>query len=77
MRWQHPEEGLIPPVRFIPVAEETGLIDAIGTWVLRETCRQGKAWLDAGMAPVTLAVNVSPVPDTPRRYRRNDGENSR
>ncbi|BCB27709.1 hypothetical protein SKTS_25950 [Sulfurimicrobium lacus] len=60
VRWQHPEEGLIPPVRFIPVAEETGLIDAIGTWVLRETCRQGKAWLDAGMAPVTLAVNVSP-----------------
>jgi len=60
VRWQDPIEGLIPPLRFIPLAEETGLIMAIGEWVLRETCRQGKAWLDAGLPKLTLAVNVSP-----------------
>ena len=59
VRWQDPDHGLIPPGRFIPVAEETGLISAIGEWVLRETCRQGKAWLDAGLPPLTLAVNLS------------------
>jgi diguanylate cyclase (GGDEF)-like protein/PAS domain S-box-containing protein len=60
VRWQDPVEGLIPPLRFIPVAEETGLITAVGTWVLNETCRQGKAWIDAGLPPLTLAVNLSP-----------------
>jgi diguanylate cyclase (GGDEF)-like protein/PAS domain S-box-containing protein len=60
VRWQHPQDGLIPPVRFIPVAEATGLIGDIGTWVLRETCAQGKRWIDAGLPPLTLAVNVSP-----------------
>jgi EAL domain-containing protein (putative c-di-GMP-specific phosphodiesterase class I) len=60
VRWQDPEEGLIPPDRFIPIAEETGLIIAIGEWVLQETCRQGKLWLDAGISEFTLAVNVSP-----------------
>ncbi|MDP2902947.1 MAG: EAL domain-containing protein [Methylovulum sp.] len=59
VRWHHPEQGLIPPVRFIPIAEESGLIIAIGEWVLYETCRQGRAWLDAGLLPLTLAVNVS------------------
>lgn len=60
VRWQDPTEGLIPPLRFIPLAEETGLIITIGEWVLRETCRQGREWLDAGLPPMTLAVNVSP-----------------
>ncbi len=60
VRWQDPVEGLIPPIRFIPVAEQTGLIMAIGEWVLRETCRQGREWMDAGLPPITLAVNVSP-----------------
>ncbi|MBS1212863.1 MAG: diguanylate cyclase, partial [Proteobacteria bacterium] len=60
VRWQSPEEGLIDPVRFIPVAEETGLIAAIGEWVLRETCRQGRQWLDEGLPPLNLAVNLSP-----------------
>ncbi|TAL50051.1 MAG: EAL domain-containing protein, partial [Methylovulum sp.] len=60
VRWQNPEQGLIPPLRFIPIAEETGLIIAIGEWVLHETCRQGKAWIDAGLPSFTLAVNVSP-----------------
>jgi diguanylate cyclase (GGDEF)-like protein/PAS domain S-box-containing protein len=60
VRWQDPVDGLIPPLRFIPIAEETGLIHEIGEWVLRETCRQGRQWLDQGLPPLTLAVNVSP-----------------
>jgi diguanylate cyclase (GGDEF)-like protein/PAS domain S-box-containing protein len=60
VRWESPTEGLIPPLRFIPLAEETGLIIAIGEWVLRETCRQGREWLDAGLPKLMLAVNVSP-----------------
>ncbi len=60
VRWQDPIEGLIQPNRFIPIAEQTGLITALGTWVLRETCRQGRQWLDQGLKPLTLAVNVSP-----------------
>ena len=60
VRWQDPIDGLIQPQQFIPMAEETGLIVDIGVWVLRETCRQGREWLDAGLPPLTLAVNVSP-----------------
>ncbi len=60
VRWQDPVEGLIQPLRFIPIAEETGLILQVGEWVLRETCRQGRQWLDEGLQPITLAVNVSP-----------------
>lgn len=61
VRWQDPIRGLIPPIQFIPLAEETGLIKLIGEWVLKETCRQGKLWLDQGLPPLTLAVNISPV----------------
>ena len=60
VRWQDPDEGLISPARFIPVAESTGLIGAIGAWVLGEACRQGQHWRQAGLPPLTLAVNVSP-----------------
>ncbi len=60
VRWIDPKQGLISPVYFISIAEETGLIMAIGEWVLYETCRQGKAWLNAGFPPLVLAVNVSP-----------------
>ncbi|TRX01276.1 bacteriohemerythrin [Candidatus Methylobacter oryzae] len=67
VRWQDTLESLIPPVKFIPIAEETGLILEIGEWVLRETCRQGRAWLDTGLPPITLAVNVSP-----QQFRRGD-----
>lgn len=59
VRWQDPVDGLILPQCFIPIAEETALIVEIGEWVLRETCRQGRLWLDAGLPPLTLAVNVS------------------
>ena len=52
--------GLIPPSQFIPVAEETGLIATIGEWVLRETCRQGQEWIEDGLPPLNLAVNISP-----------------
>lgn len=61
VRWRHPERGLVPPVEFIPVAEETGLIVPIGRWVLREACRQARAWADAGMPPTRISVNVSAV----------------
>ena len=59
VRWQHPLRGTISPADFIPMAEETGLIVAIGDWVLHEACRQNKAWQDAGLPPVTVSVNVS------------------
>ncbi|MRR51929.1 MAG: bifunctional diguanylate cyclase/phosphodiesterase [Rhodocyclaceae bacterium] len=59
VRWQHPEQGLVPPNNFIPVAEETGLIIRLGTWVLEAACAQARAWHDAGLAVPTLAINVS------------------
>ncbi len=67
VRWHDPREGLVAPADFIPIAEETGLIVEIGAWVLRETCLQGKRWIDAGLPPLTLAVNVSP-----HQFRRSD-----
>jgi diguanylate cyclase (GGDEF)-like protein/PAS domain S-box-containing protein len=60
IRWQDPDEGLIPPFQFIPLAEETGLIAAIGNWILKETCLQGKRWIEAGLPQLTIAVNISP-----------------
>jgi diguanylate cyclase (GGDEF)-like protein len=59
IRWRHPTLGVIPPVKFIPIAEDTGLIVPIGDWVLHEACRQNKAWQDAGLPPMTVCVNVS------------------
>jgi EAL domain-containing protein (putative c-di-GMP-specific phosphodiesterase class I) len=59
LRWRHPVRGLVPPGQFIPVAEECGLILSIGAWVMREACAQAKAWRDAGLPPVLMAVNVS------------------
>jgi len=60
-RWNHTKQGLIPPAVFIPVAEETGLIVPIGEWVLRTACAQNKAWQDAGLPKVRVAVNLSMV----------------
>lgn len=60
IRWQDPEHGMIGPGEFIPVAEETGLIQDIGNWALRKACFQNKDWQDKGYDPVRMAVNVSP-----------------
>lgn len=59
LRWQHPEKGMISPLQFIPLAEETGLIVPIGEWVLRTACEQGKRWHDMGIHGLTMAVNLS------------------
>ncbi|MDX2142173.1 MAG: EAL domain-containing protein [Rhodospirillaceae bacterium] len=59
IRWMDPKRGMIGPGEFIPVAEETGLIVDIGTWVMREACRQTKAWQDKGYEPIKMSVNVS------------------
>ncbi len=65
LRWLHPELGLVPPARFIGVAEQTGLIEPIGEWVLHAACEQNVRWRAAGLAPLKMAVNVSA-----RQFRR-------
>jgi diguanylate cyclase (GGDEF)-like protein len=59
IRWRHPQRGLLSPVQFVPIAEDCGLILPIGRWVLREACRQARAWQDAGLPPITVAINTS------------------
>jgi diguanylate cyclase (GGDEF)-like protein/PAS domain S-box-containing protein len=59
VRWKHPDLGVIPPGKFIPLAEEAGLIVPLGEWILRESCRQAFAWQDRGYPPLILSVNVS------------------
>jgi EAL domain-containing protein (putative c-di-GMP-specific phosphodiesterase class I) len=60
IRWQSPEQGMVPPDRFIPFAEEAGLILPIGEWVLRSACHQNKRWQEAGLPTIPVAVNLSP-----------------
>lgn len=59
LRWNHPENGYIPPMDFIPLAEKTGLIIEIGDWVLEEACRQNKEWQNQGYKPIIIGVNLS------------------
>jgi diguanylate cyclase (GGDEF)-like protein/PAS domain S-box-containing protein len=66
LRWHHAELGMISPANFIPLAEDTGLIIPIGAWVLHTACKQTKAWHDAGLPPVRVAVNISG-----RQFREN------
>ena len=67
VRWQSPELGMTAPDSFISLAEETGLIEPIGAWVLKTACAQNKAWQDAGLPPLAVAVNLSP-----RQFRQRD-----
>jgi diguanylate cyclase len=67
LRWHHPELGMVPPIRFIPLLEDSGMIVSFGEWVLRTACRQNRAWQSAGLAKINVAVNVSA-----RQFR--DGE---
>lgn len=67
LRWNSAELGSVPPVRFIPVAEDSGLIIPIGEWVLREACKQAEAWRQQGLPPLTVAVNMSPL-----QFKRSD-----
>jgi len=66
LRWQHPELGMISPAEFIPIAEDTGQIIQIGEWVLHTAAKQMKDWLDGGLPPITMAVNLSAV-----QFRQN------
>lgn len=67
VRWRHPTRGLIPPIQFIPLAEETGLIIPLGEWILRTACKQAAKWQAQGLPPVRMAVNISA-----RQFRERD-----
>jgi predicted signal transduction protein with EAL and GGDEF domain len=67
LRWRHPRHGVLAPERFLPLADDTGLLVPLGGWTLREACLQGRRWLDAGVRPFSVVVNMSA-----RQLRAND-----
>lgn len=67
IRWHHPEKGMVPPDKFIAVAEQSGLINELGDWVLGQACREIKAFENAGLPAIRIAINISPV-----QFRRKD-----
>lgn len=69
LRWRHPSLGFIPPIKFIPVAERTGLINEVGAWVLEQACRDAQGWRSLGLGDLVVAINVSPI-----QFRRDDIE---
>ncbi|WP_373974353.1 EAL domain-containing protein [Chitinibacter sp. SCUT-21] len=69
VRWRHPELGLVPPGKFIPVAENSGLIVEMGEWIVQEACRQAKQWHDEGLGGIVIGINISPI-----QFRRGDVE---
>lgn len=69
LRWKHPELGFIPPAKFIPIAERSGLINDVGAWVLRQACQDAQVWRSQGLGELSVAVNVSPL-----QFRRDDIE---
>ena len=71
IRWQHPELGLVPPLQFLPVAEDCGLILPIGRWVLRQACLQARAWRQAGLPPIAMAVNTSALEFRDKNFLEN------
>lgn len=71
IRWQHPQRGLLLPDDFVPIGEESGLIVPIGRWVMREACRQAKAWKQAGLKEISMAVNVSALELRSHDYLQN------
>jgi diguanylate cyclase (GGDEF)-like protein len=71
IRWQHPQRGWVLPAQFVPIAEDCGLILPIGRWVLREACRQARAWQDAGLPPITIAANTSALEFRARDFLEN------
>ncbi len=60
LRWQHPQRGLIYPAQFLSIAEETGVINEISSWLLQEACRQNRCWRDSGLPDICVSVNISP-----------------
>ena len=73
IRWHHPQRGLVSPAQFIPIAEESGFIAAIGRWVLHEACRQSRGWRAAGLPPMRIAINISTVELRDKGFVENVG----
>lgn len=67
LRWAHPQRGIVSPIEFIPLLEETGLINQVGDWLIHTACLQNKIWMDAGFPPMRVAVNLSA-----RQFQHND-----